>query len=68
MSVAEIISELPRLTDAERRAILEKLRELAHQDDAQWERIINDPRPLPKLEEFFRQAAAEGGEEAVRRK
>jgi hypothetical protein len=65
VSAAEIISELPRLTDAERRAILEKLRELAHQDDAQWENIINDPRPLPKLEEFFRQAAAEGGEEAL---
>ncbi len=32
MSATEIINELPKLTDAERRAVLNKLRELAQQD------------------------------------
>jgi hypothetical protein len=65
VSASEIIDELPKLTDAERRAVLEKLRELAQVDDDRWEEIINDPRPLPKLEAFFREAAAEGGEEPL---
>jgi hypothetical protein len=30
--------------------------------DAAWERIINDPRPRPKLESFVRESAAEGKE------
>jgi hypothetical protein len=30
--------------------------------DAIWERIIDDPRPRPKLEAFLREAAAEGEE------
>ena len=33
MSASEIIEELPKLSDAERRAVLEKLRELAAQDE-----------------------------------
>lgn len=33
--------------------------------DAAWERILSDPRPLPKLEAFFKQAEAEGGEEPL---
>lgn len=65
MSASEIIQELPKLTEAERHAVLEKLRELAHVDDDRWEKIISDPRPLPKLEAFFRNAAAEGGEEPL---
>jgi len=32
VSATEIINELPKLTDAERRAVLNKLRELAQQD------------------------------------
>ena len=33
MSAAEIIKELPKLTAAERRAVLEKLRDLAQQEE-----------------------------------
>ena len=62
MSAAEIINELPKLNETERRAILEKLRELSHQDDEQWERIIADPRPRPKLEAFVKEALSEGSE------
>jgi hypothetical protein len=65
VSASEIIQELPKLSEAERGAILDKLRELAQVDDDRWEEIINDPRPLPKLEAFFREAAAEGGEEPL---
>ena len=65
MSASEIIQELPKLTEAERSAILEKLRELSQVDDDRWEEIINDPRPLPKLQAFFSKAAAEGGEEPL---
>lgn len=60
MSAAEIINELPKLNETERRAILEKLRELTHQDDDQWERIVADPRPRPKLETFVIEALSEG--------
>jgi hypothetical protein len=62
VSAAEIIDQLPKLNETERRAILEKLRELAHQDDEQWERIIADPRPRPKLEAFVKEALREGSE------
>jgi hypothetical protein len=41
MSAAEIIEELSKLTDAERRAVYDKLCELA-QGDQRWEEIIND--------------------------
>ena len=60
VSASEIIKELPKLSDLERRAILEKLRELAQVDDECWEEIINDPTPRPKLEAFMRESAAEG--------
>ena len=33
MSATEIINELPKLTEAERRAVLNKLRELAQRDE-----------------------------------
>ena len=62
VSASEIIKELPKLSDLERRAILEKLRELAQVDDERWEEIINDPTPRPKLEAFMRESAAEGSE------
>jgi hypothetical protein len=62
VSAAEIIDQLPYLNETERRAILEKLRELAHQDEEQWERIIADPRPRPKLEAFVQEALSEGSE------
>ena len=60
MSAAEILKELPKLTEAERRAVLNKLRELSQMDDEQWERLLNDPRPRPKLETFVRESGDEG--------
>jgi hypothetical protein len=60
VSASEIIKELPKLSEAERRAILDKLRELARQDDERWEQLLNDPQPRPKLEAFLRESAAEG--------
>jgi hypothetical protein len=57
---SEIIEELPKLSDAERRVILDKLRELAGLDDERWEQLLNDPQPRPKLEAFLRESAAEG--------
>ncbi|MEO8043889.1 MAG: hypothetical protein ABI674_03200 [Spartobacteria bacterium] len=62
MSAADIIDQLPKLNETERRAILDKLRELAQQDDEQWERIIADPRPRPKLDAFVKGALSEGSE------
>jgi hypothetical protein len=60
VSASEIIKELPKLTEAEREAVLDKLRELAQVDDDRWEEIINEPTPRPKLEAFLRESAAEG--------
>jgi predicted RNase H-like HicB family nuclease len=60
VSAAEIIKELPKLTEAERRAVLNKLRELLRIDDDRWEELLNDPRPRPKLESFVRESAEEG--------
>src|SRR5712692_5668761 len=62
VSASEIIKELPKLSDAERRAILDKLRELAQVDEDRWEEIINEPTPRPKLQAFIEQATAEGSE------
>jgi hypothetical protein len=49
------------LTEAERRAVYDKLCELA-QGDQRWEEIINDERLRPKLESFLEKARAEGSE------
>jgi hypothetical protein len=54
------MNELPKLTEAERRAVLNKLRELSQMDDEQWEQLLNDPRSRPKLESFLRESAEEG--------
>ena len=62
VSASEIIRELPKLSDAERQAVLDKLRELAQVDDDRWEQIINEPTPRPKLQAFKEQATAEGSE------
>ena len=35
---------------------------LARQDDEAWERLIADEKPLPRLESFLRESAAEGDE------
>lgn len=60
MSAAEIIRELPKLTDAERRSVLNKLRELLQMDDERWEELLNEPTPRPKLKAFVRESAEEG--------
>jgi len=62
VSASEIINELPKLTQAERQAILDKLRELAQVDDDRWEQIINEAMPRPKLKAFIERATAEGSE------
>ena len=59
MSASEIIKELTKLSDTERRAVFDKLCELA-QGDQRWEAIIDDERPRPKLEAFVEKARAEG--------
>lgn len=59
VSAAEIIEELPKLTDVERRAVLNRLRELLQIDEAKWEQLLNDPRPRPKLETFVRESAGQ---------
>jgi hypothetical protein len=61
VSASEIIKELAKLSDAERRAVFDKLCELA-QGDQRWEEIIDDERPRPKLEAFMEKARAEGSE------
>ncbi|HEY1769359.1 MAG TPA: hypothetical protein VGG02_03790 [Chthoniobacterales bacterium] len=68
MSTAqEIEAAIRMLAKSERDKLFQHLPELFPElaGDSQWERIINDSRPLPKLEEFFRGAAAEGGEETL---
>jgi hypothetical protein len=53
MSATEIINELPNLTDAERRAVLEKLRELAHQNQnqaASHDRMEEEPVPYQTID------------------
>ena len=62
VSASEIIQQLPKLNDAERQAVLDKLRELAQVDGDRWEEIINEPTPRPKLQAFIEQATAEGSE------
>ena len=61
MSASEIIKELPKLSEAERRAVFNKLCELAERD-RRWEEIIDDERPRPKLDAFVEKARAEGSE------
>jgi hypothetical protein len=56
VSAAEIIEQLPKLTEAERGAVLNKLRELLQVDDDRWEQLLNDPQPRPKLESFVRES------------
>jgi hypothetical protein len=61
VSASEIIKELPKLSDAERRAVFDKLCELA-QSDQRWEEIIDDEHSRPKLQAFVEKARAEGSE------
>ena len=61
MSASEIIKELPKLSETERRAVFNKLCELA-EGDQRWEEIIDDERPRSKLDAFVEKARAEGSE------
>jgi hypothetical protein len=61
VSASEIIKELPKLSETERRAVFNKLCELA-EGDQRWEEIIDDERPRPKLDAFVEKARAEGSE------
>jgi hypothetical protein len=36
-----------------------------HPDDVAWEQMLNDPRPLPKLEAFLKESATEGRDEPL---
>ena len=36
-----------------------------HPDDLAWEQRLTDPRPLPKLEAFLKESAAEDGDEPL---
>jgi hypothetical protein len=61
VSASDIIKELPKLSETERRAVFNKLCELA-EGDQRWEEIIDDERPRPKLDAFVEKARAEGSE------
>jgi hypothetical protein len=61
VSASEIIKQLPTLSAAERRAVFDRLCELA-EGDQRWEEIIDDERPRPKLEAFIEKARALGSE------
>ena len=52
VSASEIIQELPKLSDAERQAVLDKLRELARLDDERWEELLNNPKPPSEARSF----------------
>ena len=56
MSAAEIIEQLPKLTDAERRAIIQKLREL---DAEAWDREFEEDAKSGKLDRVAEEALKE---------
>ena len=56
----EICEQLPRSKRVEVADFARFL--LAQQGDERWERIIDDPKPCPKLDEFLKQSKAEGSE------
>ena len=56
MSAAEIIAQLPKLTDAERRAVIAKLREL---DAEAWDREIEADAQTGKLDRMAEEALKE---------
>jgi hypothetical protein len=63
MSTKELISICEQLPEDQRSEVADFARFLlAKHDDEAWERSISDPRPRPKLDEFVREALAEGSE------
>jgi hypothetical protein len=63
MSTRELMEICEQLPEADRAEVADFARFLLskHEDDA-WERTIADPTPRPKLEQFVRDALAEGSE------
>ncbi len=59
----ELIQICEQLPEAERAEVADFARFLLskHEDEA-WERTIADPKPRPTLDEFVRDALAEGSE------
>lgn len=57
MSAAEIIKELSKLTEAERRAVLNKLRELSEQDEDIRAANATADEPAAALDRMEEQAA-----------
>lgn len=64
--VQAIAEEAATLPEEKQSSVLDYVLFIKHQasedGDAAWERIINDPRPRPKLEAFMKAAMAEGSE------
>jgi len=58
--LVEICEQLPAAKRAEVADFARFL--LAREGDERWEQIIADPHPRPKLDEFVREALAEGSE------
>ena len=62
----ELVHLCERLPETKRAAVAAFARYLLAREqedgDAAWERIIADPRPRPKLDEFVRAAMAEDSE------
>jgi hypothetical protein len=64
MSVAEEIIEVCKVLPEDKQAELVDFARflLARQDDQAWERRLDDSKPLPRLDSFLRESAAEGDE------
>ena len=63
----QVVDLCERLPDAKRAEVADFARfllsrEVEEDGDAAWERIINDPRPRPKLDAYVKAALAEGTE------
>ena len=57
----ELIQICEKLPEAKRAEVADFARFLlARESDEQWERIVADPNPKPKLEAFLRQSKQEG--------
>ncbi len=65
----EIIRLCEALPDDKRAEVADFARFLLarteHPDDLAWERRLADARPMPKLEAFLQEAAAEGRDEPL---
>jgi hypothetical protein len=59
MSASEIAELCEALPPGKREEVADFARFLlARQNDARWESLLDDPRPLPRLDAFLRESAA----------